>query len=93
VLMAVPIGVPTTVAEAAKEPTVPAVGPAGAPTTVVVAKEPVMPAVGPVRATMKGGPTEGWGHAATVVPTAVPAGVPVATTAPTTHSREAATVA
>jgi hypothetical protein len=92
VLTAVPTGVPTTAAEA-KELTVPAVGPAVAPTAAAVAKEPVTHAVGPVRATMKGGLIEGWGHAAMVVPTAVPTGAPVATTAPTTHSREAATVA
>jgi hypothetical protein len=97
----VPIGAPamTTVAKGLATPAaVPTRAPvmvpramlAGAPMVAATAKGSAVPAAGPagvlVLASKKGRPPGGWSRAVTVAPTAVPAGAPVATTAPTLRS-------
>jgi hypothetical protein len=91
-LAMVPVGLPAMIA-VAQGPVTPVMVLAGAPTMTVEAKEPTTLDVGPARAPApamtKGGPTEGWGRATVVVPTAVAVGELAATMTPTARSREA----
>jgi hypothetical protein len=80
---------PTT-AVVDKGSTTPTAVPTRAPTSTAAAKGPAGPTGALTPATEKGRPTKGWGCETTVAPATVPAGAPVATTAPTARSREAA---